>query len=329
MGRFDCVILDGDTLSDFKDQQALVTGGAGFIGSHIVDRLMRDGARVRVLDDMSNGDENNFSHWKDNERFEILIGDLRNRDVVQEAVKDVSVVFHQAAKVSVPVSVKNPHLVLEVNVMGTTTLLDECRIQDVQKVVVASSSSVYGDTPTLPKVESMPTCPISPYGVSKLAEENLAFAFYKTYGMNTTSLRYFNVYGPRQRGGAYAGVIQIFTSNALENRKIPIEGDGQQTRDFTFIEDVVECNMLAAITAKAAGNAYNVGRGMRITIENLADEIVAFTESTSTKEFLSPRQGDVRDSLASIEKGRNHLGYDPKWNIKEGLAKTIEWFKNK
>jgi nucleoside-diphosphate-sugar epimerase len=316
-------------LKSFKGESVLVTGGAGFIGSHIVDRLMSEGASVRVLDDLSNGNMANLSLWKDNKNLEFIVGDIRDKRTVETALKDIEVVFHQAAKVSVPMSVKNPLLVMDVNAMGSATLLDGCRRGDINKIVVASSSSVYGDTPILPKEETMPTLPLSPYAVSKLSEETLAIAFHSTYGLNSTALRYFNVYGPRQRGGSYAGVMYIFISKALQNEPLPIEGDGQQSRDFTFIDDVVVCNILAAESSKSGGNVYTVGGGGRITIDKLADEIIVATDSMSTKRFIDPRPGDVRNSLASLVKVNADLGYSPRWNISRGLAKTVDWMKTK
>jgi UDP-glucose 4-epimerase len=304
---------------------ALVTGGAGFIGSHVVDRLMRDGADVHVLDDMSNGSLNNLSEWADNTRLKLIKGDIRNRDSVQEALENVEVVFHQAAKVSVPLSVQNPLLVMDINVLGSTVLLNECRKADVKKVVVASSSSIYGDTPTLPKIESMQPNPISPYAVSKLAAESVALSFYRTYGISTTSLRYFNVYGPRQRGGSYAGVISIFISRAFNNEPLPIDGDGEQTRDFTYVSDVVECNILAAESSRSKGQIYNVGGGSRITINYLADEIIQSAGSDSPKIHQDPRIGDVRDSMAGLGKITDHLGYTPKVDLSSGIRKTIDW----
>ena len=305
-----------------------MTGGSGFIGSHIVDRLMNDGAFVRVLDDMSNGSESNIAAWKNNERFEFLRGDIRKEDDVKKAMKDIDVVFHEAAKVSVPVSVREPLLVLDVNVMGTAVVLDACRKQEVEKVVVASSSSVYGDTPTLPKVESMPTLPISPYAVSKLGQENLTYAFCSTYGLNTTSLRYFNVFGPRQRGGTYAGVMSIFFKQAQQGIPLTIEGDGTVTRDFTFIDDVVSANLLASESPNSKGQFYNVGGGSRISIDALADLIIELTDSKSTKEYKDPRPGDVQDSLASLEKIGNDIDYKPKWTLRDGLTKTLEWLSS-
>lgn len=309
-------------------KRVLVTGGAGFIGSHLVDKLMSDGAFVRVLDDMSNGSESNISSWLKNKHFELIHGDIRNADDVKKAVKDVEIVFHEAAKVSVPFSIREPHLVLDVNVLGTTTILDACRKQDVEKVVVASSSSVYGDTIELPKTESMAPNPISPYAVSKLAEEKLASAFHRTYGLNTTSLRYFNVYGPRQRGGAYAGVISIFIKQAQNGMPLTIDGHGLQTRDFTYVDDVVTCNLLALESSKSKGQFYNVGSGSRISIDELGNLIIELTNSKSTKEYGKQRIGDIQDSLASLEKIRMDIGYTPKWTIRHGLLKTIEWMNS-
>jgi len=319
------VVIDA---SCFEETHILVTGGAGFIGSHIVDFLMRNGASVRVLDDLSNGDMSNIAQWVNKREFELIVGDIRNRNDVAKSLRDVSLVFHQASKVSVPFSIDNPHLVTDVNVMGTTVVLDECRKADVDRVVVASSSSVYGDTTTLPKTEDMHTNPMSPYAASKLAEESIALVFSATYDMNISALRYFNVYGPRQRGGSYAGVMAIFISQALRYRPLFIDGDGQQTRDFTYIDDIVECNLLAAQSSQSKGNVYNVGGGAQTTIESLADRIIKETESKSTKTFREPRLGDVRDSLASIEKAKKDLGYIPKTDINAGLKLTIQWVRD-
>lgn len=312
-------------MNKFEGEHILVTGGAGFIGSHIVDSLMNEGAHVRVLDDLSNGCMSNLSIWKEHERFSIIKGDLRNSNLVKQAMHGISIVFHQAAKVSVPFSVENPHLVTDVNVMGTVTLLDECRRVDARKVVVASSSSVYGDTPTLPKKVSMPTRPLSPYAVSKLGQEKLAVAFHTTYGLDTTALRYFNVYGPRQRGGSYAGVISIFISKAHKHEPLPIDGDGSQTRDFTYIDDVVKCNMQAVLSPRSRGKIYNVGAGRGTSINELADEVIRITNSESKRIYLAPRPGDVHDSLAGIDLTQKDLGYVPRIPLSEGLEKTIEW----
>lgn len=313
--------------SKFEERTVLVTGGAGFIGSQIADHLMDSGAFVRVIDDMSNGSKDNLAQWQDNERFQLIIADIREPQKVKEALKGVDHIFHEAAKVSVPASVKHPTLTVDVNAKGTSVLLDECRKTDVKKVVVASSSSVYGDTPTLPKTEDMPLKPLSPYAASKLAEEKLAIAFCETYDLDVTALRYFNVYGPRQRSGTYAGVISIFIRQALTGKPVTIDGDGQQSRDFTFVDDVVACNLLAATNPKAKGEVYNVGGGSRITIEELADRIIEITGSSSKKEFGPPRPGDVRHSLAGIDKAKDQLGYDPETDMDEGLRETVKWVR--
>lgn len=308
--------------------RSLVIGGAGFIGSNLVDRLMSDGGYVRVLDDFSNGSRKNLSRWTGNDRFDLVNGDMRHRETVANSLKEIDVIYLQAAKVSIPLSVENPHLVLDVNVMGSTVVLEEARKADTERIVVASSSSVYGNTPTLPKTEEMPINPISPYGVSKLAQENLAMAFVHTYGMNISALRYFNAYGPRQRSGHYAGVIQIYITRALENKSLPIFGDGHQTRDFTYIDDIVEANILAANSKRAKGQVFNVGYGNRVSINQLADIIISMTGSLSKKEYGPPRKGDVRDNLAGVARIRGELGFTPKWDIERGISKTIEWIKS-
>ncbi|MFX1579450.1 MAG: SDR family NAD(P)-dependent oxidoreductase [Promethearchaeota archaeon] len=312
-------------LGFFDNSYVLVTGGAGFIGSHIVDRLMELGAKVKVLDDLSSGSLENLSRWRNNPNFELINGDIRNPEIVKEAVRGISVVFHQAAKVSVPFSIENPTLVADVNGMGTVILLDECRKADMEKVVVASSSSVYGETSTLPKIESMITEPISPYGVSKLTAERMAIAFAKTYNLNTTTLRYFNIFGPRQRGGSYAGVISIFINNGFTNQPFPIFGDGTQTRDFTFVRDVVDCNIRAAMSEKTNGEVYNVAGGQQITINRLGEIIKSLTGSTSEFQYLPKREGDIEHSLADISKAQRDFGYEPTVDIESGLKKTIEW----
>lgn len=312
-------------MKDFESENALVIGGAGFIGSNIVDRLMEEGAQVRVLDDLSNGDRANLSKWEDSDRYSFIHGDMRDRDSVKSSLKDTNMVFLQAAKVSIPFSVENPTHVVEVNVLGTSVILDEARKSDIEKVVVASSSSVYGNTPGLPKVEEMPTNPISPYAASKLAQETLALSFERTYGLDVAVLRYFNVYGPRQRGGHYAGVIQIFATAAFNDNPIIIHGDGQQTRDFTYVDDIVKANLLAAKSSKSRGRVYNVGSGNSLSINRLAEVIISMTKSSSKKVYGPPRIGDVRDSLAGLERIEHDLSYSPTYGIEAGLSRTLDW----
>jgi len=306
-------------------ETVLVTGGAGFIGSHIFEHLMDLNANVRILDDLSNGSRAHLRERRNRAQFHFISGDIRDAKSVGEATKRVSVVFHEAAKVSVPASIIYPVTVMDVNVMGTSILLDACRRNDVEKIVIASSSSVYGNTPFLPKTETMQTVPISPYGVSKLAQEKMGFAFYSTYGMDVTSLRYFNVYGPRQRSGSYAGVMALFIKSAHEGKPLKIEGDGFQTRDFTYVEDVVKCNILAATTEKAKGGIYNVGSGSRISIYDLAETIIDMMGSSSEIIHTPARDGDIRDSIAGLDSAAKDLGYRPEYTLNKGLPPTIEW----
>ncbi len=316
------------TTMSLRDVQVLVTGGAGFIGSNLVDRLMEEGAFVRVIDNFSSGMRYNIQQWIGNERFQLIEGDIRDQALVNNAVCGVSLVFHQAAIVSVPLSVEDPRLVTDVNVMGTLNLLDASRRAGVERIVVTSSAAVYGDQEKMPISETAETKPLSPYGASKLAAEEMALSFNRTYGLSTTILRPFNIYGPRQRGSAYAGVITVFLQSAFSNRPLIIEGDGKQTRDFVFVDDVVECNIRAARITKADGRVYNIGSGNRIAIEELARLIIEVTASQSDIVHGSPREGDIRDSQASIERASSELDYRPRVSMREGLRKTAEWIRN-
>ncbi|MEM4735057.1 MAG: GDP-mannose 4,6-dehydratase [Candidatus Thorarchaeota archaeon] len=274
---------------------------------------------------MSAGTMDNCSRWLDDPKFKLIKDDLRNKDAVSRAVGGASVVFHEAARPSVPLSVKDPLTTLEINVTGTGLLLEECRRHDAEKFVVASSSSVYGDTPILPRVESMRPSPTSSYAASKLAQESIVMSYYRTYGLNTTALRYFKVYGPRQRSGSYAGVASAFISSALRLLPLTMEGDGCQTRDFTFVDDVVDANIRVAETKNTAGEIHNVGSGSQVSMFGLADTIRRTTGSQSPIVHAPERTGDVRHSLAGIEKIRDQTGYTPRTTIEEGIRKTIAW----
>lgn len=320
-------IMSTEGFDDMAGANTLVTGGAGFIGSHIVDELMELGARVLVLDDMSNGNVLNIAKWKSNKRFKFIKGDVRDCRKIRKHIQGVEFLFHQAAKVSVPFSVKEPHLVLDVNVLGTTNILEESRRADVDKVVMASSSSVYGDTTKLPKAESMCPEPVSPYGVSKLAQEEIGKSFHRIHDMNVTSLRYFNVYGPRQRGGSYAGVISIYFAKALKNNPLPIFGDGTITRDFTYVRDVVQANLLAASNKASKGRIYNVAKGKKTSLNELADAIIKLTSSESDVQYLDPRPGDIHDSLADLTIIDKEIGYHAKYDIIDGLRETLDWIR--
>jgi UDP-glucose 4-epimerase len=298
-----------------------VTGGAGFIGSHLVDRLVREGHEVVVLDDLSTGRLENLDGVDG--RADVRTGDVRDRAAVAGALRGCEVVFHQAALASVARSVSNPAEVTEVNVAGTVNVLVEAVAARVRRVVFASSSSVYGDTPTLPKTEDMPLSPRSPYAASKAAGEGYLSAFSAAYGLETVALRYFNVYGPRQSPRSqYAAVVPLFVEAAVEGRRAVVHGDGLQTRDFTFVGDVVEANVLAA-TAPAAFGAVNVGGGRRIAVLDLL-HAVARTAAAQVSPVHEPaRTGDVRDSLADVSRARSLLGWKPRTSLEEGIAKTV------
>jgi nucleoside-diphosphate-sugar epimerase len=303
--------------------KALVTGGAGFIGSNLAERLLTDGHEVHVLDDLSTGHRRNVPAGATFHAGSILDGKL-----LRKAMAGAEVVFHQAALGSVPRSVEEPVLSHEVNLTGTLRVLEAARALDVRKVVFAASSSAYGDTPTLPKHEGMLPAPLSPYAVTKLASEHYCSAYHKVYGLPTTSLRYFNVYGPRQDpNGAYAAVIPKFILAALKGETLTIHGDGTQSRDFTYVADVVQANLLAAQGAKSDGQMMNIGAAGRTDLNELAREIIALAGSRSKVVHGPPRAGDVHDSQASLDRARELLGYRPAVALAQGLSRTVEWFR--
>jgi len=310
-----------------KHSRILVTGGAGFIGSHLVDHLLTNGFEVTVLDNVSTGRMENLSHLQKRKDFHFIKGDIRDSDLVGKAVKDVDVVFHEAALVSVTRSVENPVLTNDVNVTGTLNLLKACLDAGVKRFVHASSSSVYGETKTLPKHENLVPQPISPYAVSKLAAENYVKVFRQVYGLETVCLRYFNVYGPRQAYGSYSGVITIFINRLMKNQPPVIYGDGEQIRDFTNVQDVVEANMLAMNNEKAAGEVFNIATGEATTINHLAKLLLQIMEKTNLKPvYQGPRPGDIRRSYADVSRARKILGYEPKIALRKGLEKLVEWY---
>jgi nucleoside-diphosphate-sugar epimerase len=303
--------------------KALVTGGAGFIGSNLAERLLADGHEVRVLDDLSTGHRRNVPA-----KAAFHPGSILDDALLRKAMAGCELVFHQAALGSVPRSVAEPLLSNEVNLTGTLRVLEAARALDVRKVVFAASSSAYGDTPTLPKREDMLPAPLSPYAASKLAAEHYCAAYHAVYGLRTTSLRYFNVYGPRQDPeGAYAAVIPKFVLAALKGEPLTIHGDGTQSRDFTYVADVVQANMLAAQAGKADGQVVNIGAAGRIDLNELAREVVALAGSRSPILHGPPRAGDVHDSQASLDRARDLLGYRPAVALPEGLRRTVAWFR--
>jgi UDP-glucose 4-epimerase len=282
---------------------------------------------VIVLDDLETGKLENISEFKDH-NFRFIKGSIVDIEILRNVLKGVNHVLHQAALPSVARSVLDPIKTSETNVAGTLNVLKASLDAGVEKVILASSSSVYGDTPELPKKESMPCNPKSPYAVTKVIGEHYARVFYEIYGLKTVCLRYFNVYGPRQDPKSeYAAVIPRFIDFALKNGNLPIFGDGKQTRDFTFIGDVVEANLLAMEKEKADGKVLNIACGESISIEELAKMIIELTDSSSSIVYKEPRQGDVKDSLADVFLAEELLGYYPKYSLKDGLEKTLEWFK--
>lgn len=304
----------------------LVTGGAGFIGSNIVEELLRRGETVRVLDDFSTGREENIQSFID--KADIIRGDIRDTDTVTGAVKGVDYVVHQAALASVPRSIKNPLASNEVNVQGTLNLLEAAREHSVKRFVYASSSSVYGDSKELPKIETMATNPKSPYAVTKLAGECYCRVFGEIYDLPTVSLRYFNVFGPRQDPNSqYSAVIPIFVKSLVTGSAPTIFGDGEQSRDFTFIENVVAANLLACQSNLRGGRVYNVACGDRFTLNHLYDQLKGLIGANIEAEYDQPRAGDVKHSMAAIGLIEEELEYKILVGFEEGLERTVHWYQ--
>ena len=303
----------------------VVTGGAGFIGSHIVDALLADGAKVRVLDDLSNGFPENLEGTGD--RAEVIRGDVRDAEVVRRAIAGAEVVLHLAALGSVQRSVDDPLASNDVNVRGTLNVLLAARDNGVRRVVFSSSSSVYGDNATLPKSEDLAAEPISPYAVSKLAGENYTRAFCRIFGIETVCLRYFNVFGPRQRPDSqYAAVIPRFLRWALERRPLAVYGDGLQSRDFTYVDNVVAANLLAARVAGVSGRVFNIACGTRYSLLDIVASLEKIVGHRLEREHREARRGDVRHSQADIAAAREALGFQVRVDFHEGLRRTWHAF---
>jgi nucleoside-diphosphate-sugar epimerase len=306
----------------------LITGGAGFIGSNIAERLAERGDEVVVLDNLSTGYEKNLVHIRRDITF--IKGDIRDVETVRRALAGVEYVFHEAALASVPRSIENPALVNDVNVGGTVTMLEESRRAGVRRFVYAASSSAYGDTEVLPKVETMQPHPLSPYAVSKLTGEYYCAVYARVYGLSTASLRYFNIFGPRQDPKSqYAAVIPIFISSMIEGKPPTIFGDGEQSRDFTFVENVVDANIRAAACDEARGQTVNIACGTRYTLNDLIGEIRKITGSSVAPLYAERRQGDVKHSLADISAAQELFGYSVKVPFEEGLRRTVAWYREK
>lgn len=315
--------------------KVLVTGGAGFIGSNIVGALLKDPGftLVRVLDNLETGSYANIAGFRDNSRFEFVEGDIRNYSVCANACEGMDLISHQAALGSVPRSVNDPLTTNEVNITGTVNIFFAAKETGIRRVVYAASSSTYGDHPGLPKVEDKIGSPISPYGVTKLVNELYAKVFASLYNMELVGLRYFNVYGPHQNPkGPYAAVIPLFIKAFLDDESPVINGDGSHSRDFTFVEDVVQSNLLALTTKNrdAMNQVYNIARGEQTSLLELVNRLQKISGKIIKPTFRQERKGDIKHSHASIEKAKEKLGYEPRFSLEQGLTRAYEWYaKNK
>jgi UDP-glucose 4-epimerase len=303
----------------------LVTGGAGFIGSHLCEELVRRGEPVRVVDSLITGKRENLAHLP---QVEFIHGDLAEMDVARRAVQGIEYVLHQAAIPSVPRSVEDPVISNRANIDASVNLLVAARDAGVRRVVYAGSSSAYGNSETLPKVETMPTAPLSPYALQKLVAEQYCQMFTNLYGFETVSIRYFNVFGPRQDPSSpYSGVISLFISALCEGRRPTIFGDGEQTRDFTYVANVVDGVLRACRAANASGEVINVATGGRISLNQLFETVKRKVGSQVQPIYSDPRAGDVRHSQADISKAQRLLGYSPSVSFDEGLGRTVTWYR--
>ena len=313
--------------SEFQDKRCLVTGGAGFIGSNLSRRLALIGAKVLAIDDFSTGKKNNIVDFE-SLGIKFINADISNQEKTSQYFSQVDLVFHQAAVPSVPRSIEDPMSTNNSNIKGTLSVLENSRLNKVKKVVYAASSSAYGDTETLPKTEAMLPLPLSPYAVQKLTGEMYCKTYFDNFNLRTTSLRYFNVYGPFQDPGSeYSAVIPIFITQALANNTIVINGDGSTSRDFTFIDDVIQANLRAAISTKSDGFVINIAYGESFTLTDLANKIVKKTGSKSDITYAPFRKGDVLHSLADLSRTKKLISYNPQFNLSAGLDKTIEFYK--
>ena len=307
--------------------RALVTGGAGFIGSHIVEELLKSGASVRVLDNFSSGKRENLETFQGD--LEIRAGDLRDVEAIKAVTRDVELVFHLAAFISVPQSLLEPENCFAINVAGTATLLEAARQAGVRKVVLSSSAAVYGNTDKFPTDEQTPLMPLSPYALSKQVNELYARLYTQTFNLPVTALRYFNVYGPRQNpNSAYAAAISIFAQRLVNGEPITIYGDGKQSRDFIFVKDVVRANLQAA-ESYAAGEAFNICSGQETTLLDLLEELSKVSPIQPEVRFEAPRPGDIYRSNGNPEKAAAAFGFRARTSLANGLAQTVAWMKNK
>jgi UDP-glucose 4-epimerase len=306
--------------------RGLVTGGAGFIGSHIAHRLVEAGHEVVVLDNLFSGSRDNLAAIEDRVRF--VEGDVRNLATVEQCAAGCEVIFHEAAIVSVPLSVERPQESHDVNIQGTLNVLQAARTARTRRVVFASSAAIYGEEPTLPKVETMRPEPMSPYGVEKIAGEHYLATWSKLFAVETVALRYFNVFGPRQDPRSpYSGVISIFVDRILSGRPVTFYGDGLQCRDFVYVDNVVDANMLAATRDGVSGRVYNVACGKRTTLVELASLIERAAGRSVERTFAEPRAGDIKESVADVRRAQAELGYTPVVDVEDGLKRLVQYVR--
>jgi UDP-glucose 4-epimerase len=313
---------------EIKEKKVVVTGAAGFIGSNLTDFLLEQGAEVIGIDNLFNGRMENLTEALKKDKFEFHKGDIRDLTFLLDVFEDVDIVYHLAAFTSVPQSIKMPENCNNVNVNGVLNVLNAARKMDVGKIIYASSSSVYGDISTLPVKENMCRVPISPYGVSKLACEAYMQSYHQVYGLKTVCLRYFNVFGPRQKDSTYSGVIAIWLGNILRNEDLTINGDGKISRDFTYIKDVIQANLLAA-KHDVAGEIFNIGAGSPISLTDLAKLMLKLSNKNNLKIVYSvPRPGDIIHSYADISAAKQKLNFNPKYNQEQGLLEYFRWYND-
>ena len=312
-----------------EESKFLVTGAAGFIGSNLVEAILKLGYQVRGLDDISTGKRENIDIFLNNSNFEFVEGDIRNLDTCIKACEGVDYVLNQAAWGSVPRSIEMPLLYEELNIKGTLNMMEGARQNDVKKFVYASSSSVYGDEPNLPKMEGREGNLLSPYALTKMVDEEYGKLYTKLYGLDTYGLRYFNVFGKRQDpNGAYAAVIPKFINQLLNDEQPTINGDGKQSRDFTYIENVIEANLKACLASEeAAGQAYNIAYGGREYLIDVYNSLCKALAKNIDPIFGPDRKGDIKHSNADISKAKEMLGYEPSWSFERGIEAAIEWYR--
>ena len=318
-----------ETVTFDQNSLFLVTGGAGFIGSNLCEVLLNQGYKVRCLDDLSNGKQENVDMFLDHSNYEFIKGDIRDLDVCKKACTGVDYVLHQAAWGSVPRSIEMPLLYEDINIRGTLNMLEAARISGVKKFVYASSSSVYGDEPNLPKTEGREGNLLSPYALTKQVDEQYARLYSKLYGLDTYGLRYFNVFGKRQDpNGAYAAVIPKFIKQLLNDEQPVINGDGKQSRDFTYIENVIEANLKSCLaSSEVAGEAFNIAYGGREFLIDVYDSLCKALGKDIQPIFGPDRAGDIKHSNADVSKAREMIGYDPSWSFERGIEAAIAWYK--